>query len=118
VSVAATIVIAATAAACAISGLAALFRLKQIIPAMVKVGVPPGWLVFPIGTLKTVGAAGLIIGLVGSHDVGVAASGGLILFFVCAVYTHLLAGDHSLQLVFATAFLALVSASFALYLTS
>lgn len=67
---------------------------------MVKAGVPPSWLTFPIGTRKTAGAAGLL-GLLGVPLIGTAAAVGLVLFFVCAVYTHLLARDYSIQLVLA-----------------
>ena len=39
--------------------------------------------------------------------VGTAAAIGLVLFFVCAVYTHLRAGDYSPQLGLAVGFLGL-----------
>ena len=54
-----------TIAANTFSGLAALVHFKPIIPGMVKVGVPESWLTFPIGTLKTAGALGLLLGLIG-----------------------------------------------------
>jgi len=44
------------------SGVAALFHFKPIIPGMLKAGVPESWLTFPIGTLKTAGALGLLLG--------------------------------------------------------
>lgn len=65
---------------------------------MLKVGVPETWLTFPIGILKAAGAIGLLLGLVGVPLIGTAAAIGLVLFFVCAVYTHLLARDYSPQL--------------------
>lgn len=43
------------------------------------------WLTFSIGTLKTAGAIGLVLGLVGVPYLGAAAAAGLILFFVCAL---------------------------------
>ena len=49
---------------------------------------------------------------------GVAAAVGLVLFFVCAVYTHLLARDYSGQFGLATGFLALSAATLALGLAS
>lgn len=81
---------------------------------MRKAGVPESWLSFPIGTLKTVGAIGLLIGLLGMPLVGVAAAAGLTLFFVCAVYTHVLAGDYSPQFGLALGFLTLAVASLTL----
>jgi DoxX-like family len=75
-------------AANAFSGVAALAHFQPIIPGMVKAGVPESWLTFPIGTLKAAGAVGLLLGPVGVPLVGTAAAIGLVLFFVCAIYTH------------------------------
>jgi hypothetical protein len=74
---------------------------------MVKAGVPESWLTFPIGTLKTAGAVGLLLGLVGVPFIGTAAAIGLILFFVCAIYTHVRASDYTPQFGLANGFLAL-----------
>ncbi len=79
------------------SGVAALARFKPILPGMARARVPESWLTFPIGTLKIAGTVGLIIDLAGLSVIGTAAAIGLILFFVCAVYTHVLAGDFSAQ---------------------
>lgn len=95
----------------AFSGVAALAHFKPIIPGMVKAGVPESWLSFPIGTLKTAGALGLLLGLIGIPVIGAAAAIGLILFFVCAVHTHLLARDYSLQFGLAIGFLLLAVAA-------
>jgi hypothetical protein len=97
-------------AANAFSGVAALVHFKPILPGMVKAGVPESWLTFPIGTLKTAGAVGLLLGLVGVPLIGAAAAIGLILFFVCAVYTHVRAGDYSPQFGLAIGFLLLAVA--------
>ena len=35
---------------------------------MARAGVPESWLAFPIGTLKTAGAAGLPVGLAGDYS--------------------------------------------------
>ena len=43
-----------------------------------------------------------------------AASAGLVLFFACAVHTHLLARDHSAQFVLANGFLLLSGTALAL----
>lgn len=98
--------------------MAALVRFKPIIPGMVKSGVPESWLTFPIGTLKTAGAVGLLLGLTGVPLIGTAAAAGLILFFVCATYTQLLARDYSLQFALAIGFLLLAVAPLALDLIS
>src|SRR5688500_5667033 len=85
------------AAANAFSGIAAIAHFAPIRYGMARVGVRESWLRFPIGTLKTAGAAGLLAGLAGVPYVGTAAAIGLVLFFVCAVYTHVLAADYSSQ---------------------
>ena len=90
------------------SGVAALVHFKPILPGMVKAGVPESWLTFPIGTLKTAGAVGLLLGVFGVPLIGTAAAVGLILFFVCAIYTHMRAGDYSPQFGLALGFLLLV----------
>jgi hypothetical protein len=84
-----------------------VLHLKAILPGMAKAGVPESWLTFPIGTLKAAGAAGLLIGLLGLPLIGTAAAIGLVLFFVCAVYTHVRAHDHSTQFGLAIGFLLL-----------
>jgi hypothetical protein len=107
-----------TIAANTFSGVAAILHFKPILPGMVKAGVPESWLTFPIGTLKTAGAAGLLLGLVGVPLIGIAAAIGLILFFVCALYTHVRASDYSPQFGLANGFLALAVASLVLGLAS
>jgi DoxX-like family len=88
------------------SGIAALLHFQPIMAGMAKAGVPISWLTFPIGTLKTLGALGLSAGLA-YRPLGVSAAVGLVLFFVCAVYTHIRAGDYGAQFGLAIAFLAL-----------
>lgn len=95
------------------SGIAALTHFAPILPGMQAAGVPVSWLRFPIGTLKTLGAVGLLVGL-WIPVIGVVAAAGLVLFFVCAVYTHLLARDISAQLSLAIGFLLLNCATLAL----
>lgn len=95
------------------SGIAALARFAPILPGMQAAGVPESWLRFPIGTLKTLGALGLLVGL-WIPVIGVAAAVGLVLFFVCAVYTHVLADDISAQFGLAIGFLLLNCATTAL----
>ncbi|WP_199036571.1 DoxX family protein [Glycomyces salinus] len=84
------IVLAATAAGAHLfSGVASMMRLKIIYPLLERVGVPGSWLVFPIGVAKTAGGLGLLAGLLGPHWIGVAAAGGLVLFWTCAIFAHL-----------------------------
>ncbi|WP_406039286.1 DoxX family protein [Micromonospora sp. NBC_00898] len=101
-------------AATGFSGVAALAHFRPILPGMAAAGVPRFWLTFPIGTLKTAGAVGLLLGLLGVPLVGAAAAAGLVLFFACAVHTHLLARDYSAQFVLANGFLLLSGAALAL----
>src|ERR1017187_7353913 len=96
-------IVAVAVAATAFSGIAAILHFKPILPGMAKAGVPESWLTFPIGTLKTAGAVGLLLGL--------------ILFFVCAIYTHVRAGDYSPQFGLANGYLLLAVAALALDLT-
>lgn len=88
------------------SGFAALLHFQPIMPGMAKAGVPVSWLTFPIGTLKTLGALGLAAGLA-FRPLCVSAAIGLVLFFVCALYTHIRAGDYGAQFGLAIAFLCL-----------
>ncbi len=102
----------------AFSGVAAILHFKPILPGMAKAGVPESWLTFPIGTLKTAGAAGLLLGLIGVPLIGMAAAIGLILFFVCALYTHVRASDYSVQFGLANGYLLLAVAALALGLAA
>lgn len=97
------------------SGIAALLHFEPILAGMAKADVPESWLTFPIGTLKTAGAVGLAAGLV-FRPVGVAAAIGLVLFFVCAIYTHVKASDYSAQFGLAVGFLSINVAALALSL--
>ncbi|HEY9304129.1 MAG TPA: DoxX family protein [Mycobacterium sp.] len=99
------------------SGVSALVHFAPIIPPMQRAGVPVSWLTFPIGTLKTLGTVGLVVGL-WVPPIGLAAAAGLTVFFVCAMYTHVLANDISGQFAFAGFLLALNSATFALTLVA
>jgi hypothetical protein len=98
-----------------LSGIAALAHFAPIMPGMAAAKVPVSWLRFPIGTLKVLGALGLLAGL-WLPVIGVAAAAGLVIFFVCAMYTHVLARDISAQFGFAGFLLALNVATLALAL--
>lgn len=100
------------------SGFAAMTRFKPIMrtlgPALERAGVPESWLVWPIGALKAIGALGLVLGLVGVPLIGTAAAFGLILYFTCALYTHLRVSDFSPQFYLAILFLGLAVATLSL----
>jgi hypothetical protein len=93
------VVAVVTIAANLFSGVCAVTRFPPVMrtlrPALATAGVPESWLVFPIGTLKVAGAAGLLLGLAGVPLVGTAAAIGLVLYFVCAAYTHIRVSDYS-----------------------
>lgn len=108
------IVTIVTIAANAFSGIAAILHFKPILPGMARAGVPESWLAFPIGTLKTAGAGGLLLGLTAVPLIGTAAATGLVLFFVCAIYTHVRAGDYSPQFGLANGYLLLAVAALVL----
>ena len=110
------IIALATVAACGFSGVAAMVRWKAILPGMAAAGVPESWLVFPIGVTKTAGALGVLIGLFGLPWLGTVAAFGLVLFFTCAVYTHIRARDYSAQFGLANGFLVLCMADLAVSL--
>src|SRR5690349_6162390 len=88
-----------TIAANTFSGVAAVTRFTPVMatlaPAMATAGIPQSWLTFPIGTLKLAGAAGLLLGVLGVPYVGTAAAIGLVLYFVCAAYTHIRVADYA-----------------------
>jgi hypothetical protein len=105
------------------SGFAAMTRFKPIMktlsPALKTAGISESWLVFPIGTLKTAGALGLLLGLIGVPLVGTVAAIGLILFFVCAAYTHVRVADYGQTFFLGSCFfLPLAVATLALDLAS
>jgi hypothetical protein len=61
-------------------------RPQWLLANMARAGVPQSWL-FPLGALKAAGALGLLVGIAVA-PLGVAASGGLVLFFIGAIVTH------------------------------
>jgi hypothetical protein len=95
------------AAACGLSGIAAILRFAPILPGMAAADVPESWLVFPIGTLKAAGALGVLIGVFALPALGTIAAFGLVMFFTCAIYTHVRARDYSTQFGLACGFFAL-----------
>lgn len=92
-----------------------LMRAEFVVANSAEVGVPPSWLPL-LAMLKAAGAAGLLLGLLGSHLIGVFAAIGLAGFFVGAIITHLRARVFY-NLGFPGAFLALAVASLTLAIT-
>jgi hypothetical protein len=90
-------------------------RYKFVLITAARAGVPESWLT-TLGTLKAAGALGLLVGLIGVPPIGTAAAVGLVLFFVCAIVTHLRAGDYSIGP--AAAFLLLAVGALVLRLVS
>src|SRR5215211_7410982 len=61
-------------------------RPQWLLANMAKARVPESWL-FSLGALKAAGALGLLVGI-GVPPLGLAASAGLVLFFIGAIVTH------------------------------
>jgi DoxX-like family len=89
-------------------------RYKKILIKMAKAGVSDSWIT-TLGLLKAAGALGLLVGII-VLPIGIAAAGGLVLFFVGAIATHLRAHDYSFGL--AVVFLSLAVAALVLRLAS
>lgn len=90
-------------------------RAEWVIENMKRYGVPRSWL-FSLGALKALGAVGLLVGI---HvpRIGVAASAGLVLYFIGAIATVARSQWYS-HLRYPTPFLLLAIASLALRVTA
>ncbi|MBF6334184.1 DoxX family protein [Nocardia transvalensis] len=62
-------------------------RADFVIANSGEVGVPPSWIP-PLAVLKSAGAVGLLLGLLGARPIGIAAAAGLVLFFLGALIAH------------------------------
>jgi hypothetical protein len=87
-SVIVSVVLAILAAA---SAHAVLTRNTKVITQMTRLGIPMNWLPFLAGC-EIAGSVGLLAGIA-YPPLGIAAAGGLILYFVGAVLAHLRVGD-------------------------
>ena len=73
------------------SGRAKLVRDEKVTEGMHKIGVPDSW--FPrLSALEFAGALGLIVGIF-YRPLGIAASAGVVAYFIGAIATHLRAKD-------------------------
>lgn len=82
------VVTAITIGANAAMAAADLVRSKFVLANSAEVGVAESWLPL-LGSLKAAGAAGLLLGLLGVHAIGLAAAAGLVVFFAGAIVTHM-----------------------------
>jgi hypothetical protein len=112
--IACAVVAGLTVAANAFEAVANIMRAGFVRANAAEVGVPLSWLPV-LGCLKGAGAVGLLMGLLGVPLIGVAASAGLVLFFVGAVVAHVRARVFY-NIAFPGAFLALAVASLVLAL--
>ncbi|WP_431894442.1 DoxX family protein [Nonomuraea sp. bgisy101] len=103
------------AAASAYSALNHFIRPRWILDNMTRYGVPHSWLP-PLGALKAAGVVGLLVGI-GVPAIAVAASAGLILYYLGAVVTILRARVYT-HLIAPLPFLLLVVGSLVLRLTA
>jgi hypothetical protein len=87
-----TVAILAAVVANVVAALADFTKARFATETAVEVGVPQSWLPV-LGTLKTAGAAGLAISLLGVPYLGLAAAIGLVLFFLGAIVVHLRAHE-------------------------
>jgi hypothetical protein len=87
VFVAYVIVTVVTIVANACVAVADLRQARFVLANMDEVGVPRAWLT-PLGLVKGLGAAGLLLGLLGLWALGIAAATGLLLFFAGALAFH------------------------------
>ena len=86
------------------SAAADFVRYERILVGMANAGVPESWLT-GLGLVKVAGALGLLVGL-WVPVLGIAASVGVVLFFVAALFVHLRARDYALGPVAAFGLLA------------
>lgn len=112
-SIAYVVVTLVAVAALAFIATADFVRADFVLANSASVNVPESWLT-ALGLLKAIGAAGLLVGLLGVPLIGEVAAIGLIGFFSGAIITHLRAGNHSLG--FPGLYLGLAAASLVLSL--
>ncbi|MGN9837255.1 DoxX family protein [Nonomuraea sp. H19] len=85
---------------------------RFVLANSAEVGLSPSWIPL-LGWLKTAGAVGLLLGLLGVRLVGLAAAAGLVLFFIGAIVAHVRARVFH-NIAFPGSYLALAIGSFAL----
>jgi hypothetical protein len=108
------VVTALCATALTFSATLDFIRYDEVLTKMEQAGVPFSWLNL-IGAAKAAGALGVVIGIAVPW-IGTAAATGVVLFFVCAIITHLRVHDYGFGL--AVVFGSLGVATLALGLAS
>lgn len=86
-------------------------RAEFVLANSAEVRLPPSWLP-TLATMKAAGAAGLLLGLLGFHLIGVAAAIGLVVFFIGALVAHIRARVYG-NIHFPAGYFALAVASLA-----
>ncbi|MGP4018881.1 DoxX family protein [Saccharopolyspora sp. 5N708] len=92
-----------------------LARANFVLANLAELGLPRSWLPL-LAVLKALGAAGLLLGLLGVRGIGAAAAIGLVAFFAGAVIAHLRARVFH-NVVFPGGYLALAVTSLVLAIT-
>jgi hypothetical protein len=69
------------------AAVADFLRARFVLDNAAELDLPAGWIP-ALGALKAAGAVGVLLGVAGVPLIGVAAAGGLVLFFVGAVAVH------------------------------
>jgi hypothetical protein len=87
-TIAYVIVTIATIITNAAAAIADFARAEFVLKNAVEVGLAERWIPV-VGGLKAAGAAGLLVGMLGVSWIGIAASIGLVLFFVGALAFHI-----------------------------
>jgi hypothetical protein len=103
-----------TAAANMYAATADVTRPEWLVANMARARVPPSWLL-PLAALKAAGALGVLVGI-GVPPLGIAASAGLVMFFIGALITHFRA--RYWDIAFPVAFLLLAAGSLVLRVAS
>ncbi|MCC0576678.1 DoxX family protein [Streptomyces californicus] len=88
-------------------------RAPFVLANSAEVRLPSAMLPY-VATLKLAGSAGLVIGLLGAHPLGLAAGVGLVAFFIGAVIAHIRARVFH-NIAFPGVLLALAAASTAFF---
>jgi len=109
------IVTVITIAANAGIAIADFAKAEFVLANSAEVGLAQSWIPW-LAALKTAGALGLLLGLLGVPFIGVAAATGLVLFFVGAVAAHVRARVYY-NISYPGGYLALATASLALAIT-
>ena len=99
-----------TAVALGYAGYMNFTRHEVVIEAARTVRAPRSW-IYPLGTILSAGALGLLLGFV-VPVIGAAAAIGVVIYFCAAIAAHLRVGDH--HLLPPAIFLALALATLAL----